>query len=522
MIDSQSGELPNILFIQADQMTRHVLGCYGHPTAITPNIDRLASEGVLFESAYCNSPLCGPSRNSMMSGRLPHKIGSYDNANELPASVPTFAHVLRHAGYSCWLSGKMHFVGPDQLHGFHGRTTTDIYPAGFDWTPDWTRGVYPNHGTSVRYLHQSGPCDASLQLDYDEETTARGLRSLRDLVRAGASADGAATPFLLCVSFSHPHDPFVVDRRFWELYEGVDIPEPVNADRDPSTLHPFDRWIQTHHEVDTYPPSADSVRNARRAYLGMTSYIDEKVGLLVSELERLGVADNTVVVFTSDHGDMQGEHRMWYKRSFREWSLGVPLIIRDPRRASAAGLRLEEPVSLVDLLPTFADIAGVGSNWPGADGLDGESLIPNMDGDKSENPRAVFAEYCGEGTIEPVRIVRRDEWKYIDVNGESPQLFNLASDPNELDDVTGMSEVSSVEEDLRCVALAEWDGDALRKKIIDDQQLRLYLDRALQSGGETTWDYEVRDDAKSIYVRRGNSTQGAKRLRRWPLVDAEE
>ncbi len=396
-----SSNSPNILFIQADQLTSLALGCYGHPTVKTPNIDRLAEEGVVFENMYCNSPLCGPSRNSMMSGRLPHRVGAYDNANELPASVPSFTHLLRRSGYEAWLSGKMHFVGPDQLHGFNDRVTTDIYPSDFEWTPDWTRGTYPNFGTSIHYLHQSGPCAWTMQLDYDEETAERGLRCMRSLVRR---LTPQKRPFFLCVSFTHPHDPFVIQEEYWNRYADDDVPPPSVPAYPLEEMTPYDRWIQIHHEADTYPPSPETVQAARHAYLGMTSYIDDKVGDFLSELEKLGIADDTVVVFSSDHGDMQGEHGMWYKRTFREWSMRVPLVARMP--GSPAGRRISSPVSLVDLFPTFTELGGAEPEWPGVERLDGKSLVPFLTGESDQWERPVYGEYCGEGTIQPMRLVR--------------------------------------------------------------------------------------------------------------------
>ena len=520
----KQNERPNILLIQADQLTSFALGCYGHPVAITPNIDSLADGGVLFRNAYCNSPLCGPSRNSMMTGRHPHVIGSYDNANELPASFPTFAHVLTNAGYACWLSGKMHFVGPDQLHGFHGRTNTDIYPSGYAWTPDWTRGAYPNHGTSVRYLHQSGPCQWNLQLDYDEETATRGLRCLRDLVR-GQTED--RDPFFLCVSFTQPHDPFVAERGYWDRYRDLDIPEPAAPAVPIESMHPFDRWIQIHHEVDAYPPSAETVCAARRAYLAMTSYIDDRVGEFVRELDRLGVSDRTVVLLTSDHGDMQGEHGMWYKRTFREWAMRVPLIVNDPRVPSAGGRRIDSPVSLVDLFPTLCDLAGASADWPGAKSLDGTSLAPWLSpggatGSTSTDDRTVFAEYCGEGTVQPMRMIRRGNWKYVDVHSEAPLLFDLEDDPGEMHSLAGKTDVEAIERQLASRVLDGWDAADLRNRIIHDQHQRLFLDAALKRGAGDIWDHQPVEDARHLYVRRGKSTQETKQENRWPFVPAEE
>ena len=143
--------------VMSDQMSFSALGTYGHPLVKSPHLDGLAARGVLFEGCYCPSPLCVPSRASMMTGRFPARMASYDNASELPASVPTFVHHLRAGGYLTAASGKLHFVGPDQLHGFEERLTPDISPSGFDWTPDWRRGTYPNYGSHARRLTASGP-----------------------------------------------------------------------------------------------------------------------------------------------------------------------------------------------------------------------------------------------------------------------------------------------------------------------------------------------------------------------------
>ncbi|HMD29602.1 MAG TPA: sulfatase-like hydrolase/transferase, partial [Steroidobacteraceae bacterium] len=158
---------PNVLVLMADQLTAGALRAYGGQVAKTPYIDALAEQSVVFESFYCNSPLCAPSRFSWLSGQLPSKIGGYDNAAEFPAQVPTFAHYLRQAGYQTALSGKMHFCGPDQLHGFEERLTTDIYPADFGWTPDWNRfDARPDWYHNMDSVTQAGPCTRTNQIDF--------------------------------------------------------------------------------------------------------------------------------------------------------------------------------------------------------------------------------------------------------------------------------------------------------------------------------------------------------------------
>src|SRR5215216_5607218 len=215
---------PNILFIVADQLSAPFLPAYGHRLVKTPHIDALASRGIVFENAYSPSPLCAPARAALMSGLLPSNSGVYDNAAEFASAIPTFAHYLRLQGYRTSLSGKMHFVGPDQLHGFEERLTTDIYPADFGWTPDWD---HPSERVDWWYHNMdsvvgAGVAEATNQLRYDDEVGHHAIRALHDVAPRD---DGR--PFLLVASFTHPHDPYVTRRHLWDRYDGVEIPMPV-------------------------------------------------------------------------------------------------------------------------------------------------------------------------------------------------------------------------------------------------------------------------------------------------------
>ena len=292
---------PNFVFIMADQMAGPALPINGHGVVKTPYIESLAQGGVTFRNAYCNNPICASSRFSMMAGQLPSRIGAYDNAAEFPAAVPTFAHYLRHLGYRTCLSGKMHFVGPDQLHGFERRVTTDIYPSDFGWTPDWTTEGYPFAPSvmSLRGVVESGLCVRSLQIDYDEEVEYFAKRKLYDFAR-----ERTDRPFFLAVSFTHPHNPFTITEEYWNRYrdDDIDMPSvphiPVE-ERDPWSQRYYYLIRQDEHEV-----TDAAIRRTRRAYYGMIFYVDDKVGELLRTLDALGMADNTVVVFTADHGDM--------------------------------------------------------------------------------------------------------------------------------------------------------------------------------------------------------------------------
>ena len=218
---------PNLLLIMADQLAPQVLPAYGHSRARTPHLDRFAEEGVVFENAYCNYPLCAPARFSMLSGRLPSRIGAFDNAVEFPASIPTFHHYLRVGGYRTCLAGKMHFIGPDQLHGYEERVNTEVYPADYLWTPDWRL----DDETWLEWYHdmsrviESGPYRRSVNVAYDDETEFEAVRWLHEHADSG---DGR--PFALTVSFISPHDPYLAPPCWWDLYRDVEIDPPRIGD----------------------------------------------------------------------------------------------------------------------------------------------------------------------------------------------------------------------------------------------------------------------------------------------------
>jgi choline-sulfatase len=318
------GSRPNILLIMADQLAAPFLPAYGHSMVQAPALDALASCGTVFESAYTNSPLCAPARFSMLSGQYNSKIGAYDNAAEFASSVPTFAHHLRGAGYQTCLAGKMHFVGADQLHGYEERLTTDIYPADFGWTPNWedAEGRFDwwfHNMDSVRF---AGVADSSNQLDYDDEVGFQAVRKLRDLARTND-----ARPWMLTASFTHPHDPYVARQQYWDRYDHDAIDMPKVGALPVDTLDPHSRRLRHVSAMDAVELTDAQIRNARHAYYANISYVDDWVGTLLATLEAGGMAENTVVIFTADHGDMLGERGLWYKMNFFEGAARVPLIV---------------------------------------------------------------------------------------------------------------------------------------------------------------------------------------------------
>ena len=485
---------PNILLIMADQLVPFLTGAYGHPVAQTPNLDRLAAQGTRFDAAYTPYPLCAPARVAFMTGRYASRLGCFDNAALFPADQPTVAHYLTNAGYETALSGKMHFIGPDQLHGFKRRLTTDVFPANIAWVPALDdAGRLAQGGHAHNYvLPNVGVRPWTKFLSYDEETQFRALEYIRERGRVAAE-----DPFFLVVSFHHPHDPFHVTRELWDLYENAPIAIPAFPENLDGTYSAMDRWVNEVHGVHEVPlRDPQNLRALRRAYYGLVTYIDRKVGELLQALHDSGQRENTVIVFTADHGDMLGEKGMVQKRCFYEWSVRVPLIIQ-LADGGRGGRRVAAPVSLLDLLPTLLDLARV----PGEARLpvDGNSLIPLLEG--SEDPdRAVFSEYHLEKVKGPAFMVRRGRYKYIYIHEYGSQLFDLQEDPGEWQNLAGQEAGGGIEASLQARILARFDPDRLATAAVESVRRRLIVKVALARNG-THWDFSPDFDATKQYVR---------------------
>ena len=501
---------PNILFILADQMAAPALPFYGNRVAQTPHMAGLAARGVVFENAYCNSPLCAPSRASLMTGLLPSRIGACDNAAAFPADVPTFAHYLRALGYSTCLSGKMHFAGPDQLHGFEERLTTDIYPADFGWTPNWEQPAarlswYHNMLSVV----QAGVAVATNQLDFDDEVAFHAVRRLYDQARAGD-----ARPFCLVASFTHPHDPYAITREYWDRYDHAAIDPPAVGPLPDEQLDPHSRRLRRVCAMDDYALTEARVRNARHAYYAMLSYVDDKVGQLLRALADTGLDENTIVVVASDHGDMLGERGLWYKMSFFEGSARVPLLVCAPGRF--APRRVSQVVSLVDLLPTLAELGGGERDSGFAGHVDGHSLVPLLHGDASAWPGLALGEYLAEGALAPILMLRRGQYKYVYSEADPDLLYDLRADPRELANLAEHPDHQEARASFRAEVLERWNPPALKREVIASQRRRRLVAQALSSGQRTPWDFQPYRAAAEQYMRGHLDLDTLERTARFP------
>ena len=491
---------PNILIFMVDQLNGTLFPDGPADWLHAPNLKKLAARSTRFGTAYTASPLCAPGRASFMSGQLPSRTRVYDNAAEFASDIPTYAHHLRRAGYQTCLSGKMHFVGPDQMHGFEERLTTDIYPADFGWTPDYRKPGeridwwYHNMGS----VTGAGVAEITNQMEYDDEVAYHATRKLYDLSRGHDDR-----PWCLTVSFTHPHDPYVARKKYWDLYADCDHLLPAvgpipYAEQDAHSQRILDANDHKNFDITEY-----QIKRARRAYFANISYLDDKVGELLQTLE--DTRQEATILFVSDHGDMLGEFGLWYKMSFREWSCRIPMIVHNPQRFAPS--KISQPVAQVDVLPTLMDLAlestGIAKPEP-LDPLSGRSLVPLCDGNTADDPNECVSEFLAEGTGAPMLMIRRAEFKYIHCMTDPDQLFDLSNDPNELVNLAGDhadERQQALLVGFREEATKYWDAESLCEDVIKSQIRRRELHAALCIGKKAHWDYNPPSDASEQYTR---------------------
>jgi len=481
----------NVLFVMSDSLSPHYMGAYGDASGSTPNLDRVAQRGVLFERAYCNSPLCAPSRASMMAGRYASELGSLDNANPFSEEWPTLAHVFKRAGYETTLVGKMHFAGYDQWHGFdrHLANETDysrgynprVYALAYDWdqpsapNPNGTDWMGPSY---VKDKHWD-----SYTAHYDWDVTIH-----REAVDYLSKQKPGGAPFFCCVSYHHPHNPFYMPEKMKKAFEEAELPLPEIPDDMRERYGVMEKWLfDFHHQGGRYDQIKDkeNLRWLFETYYAMVRDMDTHAGELLDLLKANGLLENTIVVFTSDHGDMLGHRGMIQKRCFYERAARVPLLVSFPGHY-AEGKRIQTPVSLVDLTPTFAGMAGV----PSPEGVPGQNLMPSILTVNEPEDRGVFCEYHGEGVHAPCFMVvggigepqgAAGRHKYIYVHGHEERLYDLANDPEELCDLSEDKAHFSIKEKFKAKLLQQFDPGQITANARQSQKNRNYIFKACQA-----------------------------------------
>lgn len=496
---------PNILIFMVDQLNGTLFPDGPAEWLHAPNLKKLAAQSVRFQNSYTASPLCAPGRASFMSGQLPQNTRVYDNAAEFSSDIPTYAHHLRRAGYQTCLSGKMHFVGPDQMHGFEERLTTNIYPADFGWTPDYRKPGeridwwYHNMGS----VTGAGVAEISNQMEYDDEVAYHATRKVYDLARGNDDR-----PWCLTVSFTHPHDPYVTRQKYWDLYEDCEhllpeVPAMEYEDHDPHSQRIFDA-----NDWRSFDIIEEDIKKSRRAYFSNISYLDDKIGEVMEALE--ATSQEAVIVFVSDHGDMLGERGLWFKMCFYEGSARVPMMIKLP---DIAPRLVKEAVSNIDVTPTLWDIAGVCMDevmpW-----TQGESLLPYAKG--TIRTSVVAMEYAAEASYAPLVSLRKGPWKYNRCLLDPEQLFDLETDPHELNNLAQSADHKDVLLEFQKLADERWDLELYDQSVRHSQARRWIVYEALRNGNYYPWDYQPLQKASERYMRNHMDLNEVEDRQRYP------
>lgn len=453
-----TSRLPNLLYIHTDQHAQRVLDCYGDRHLRDTHLSGLARRGIVFDNVYCDSPICVPSRMSMLTARRPHENRVWTNEQQLASGIPTLAHSLGAAGYLPVLIGRMHAMGPDQLHGYTQRYVGDHCPNQLGG-PAIDRG--PLEGTA-------GPDRVSLQLSgsgqnayqvHDADVIREAVSFLRGACKE-LQTGRRQQPFNLSIGLMLPHPPYVARREDFDRFaDSMDMPRKNTAFSE--ELHPFFQWWRTHTGIETVPEA--EILRSRAAYWGMVYRIDQWMGQLFRILDEFEQTENTLIIYTSDHGDMLGEHGLWWKHTFYEESVKVPLIMSWPKRLPQ-GVRCPRVMSGVDVTATMLDLMGA----PALPNSSGRSLVHALLNPKQNTwDDVAFSEYCShmfapEGGCYQ-RMIRRGPWKLIYYHGQPCQLFHLDQDPEELQDRAQDPACAGIVDELTTEVLAGWAPEAIAR-----------------------------------------------------------
>jgi choline-sulfatase len=449
---------PNVILICSDQHNASMGGWRQHPLVKTPNLDRLASNGSYFTNAYCNSPICTPSRMSFVSGRYAHEINSWTIGMPLGSDIQTWPGHLNDSGISTTMLGKMDYCGEDQGGQFtdhrilRRRKAFDQIPLESPLAsrlPDFIRWktveqmINKTQTRSEEIISDGVYGEAHYEFgnyDHDRIVTNWALDWLRQ-----KGEKPTKRPWLLYVGLLYPHPPFTVPKRFFDQYPLEDIDLPIDAHFPNPSLHPALRRFQKTQAAGKINPH--DLKRTMAAYYGMITCLDEMIGEILNELNHQKLAEDTYIIYFSDHGESLGTHGLFFKKTAFEESVKVPLIISGPDLPK--NNKVDDLVSLVDLYPTLLDLFSIQNKGE----LKGMSWLKLLEGPQ-QNRETIFSEYHGPCFTNDWYMLRDPQYKYIHYDGGEPSLFDLEKDPNELMDLGSIPNYQSQTKDynkkLRC------------------------------------------------------------------------
>ena len=464
-------DTPNVLFVLSDE---HGYRYFGHRDAAaggepvqTPTLDGLVNESTTFEHAYAGVPLCAPSRLCLLTGRHAQNAGAWDNDSHLRSELETLPASLSAAGYRTALIGKMHLGGDNQYAGFDDRPYGDL-TGGTGHQPDPITPPHAERGMELRSrTADAGVTEIPESLHQEQNLVREAVSYIRE--REHRDPD---QPWFVCASFSRPHFPLTAPARFLDRYWPDGVTEPAIERSGDTADHPFTEAITAGFRTDEIDPEEEQL--ARAAYFACVDYFDEILGDFLGMLERDGLLENTIVVYTSDHGEMAGEHGIWWKHTWHESAVRVPLAIQLPahRDGDRPAMELTTPVSLVDLYSTLCGLVDA----PTPDALDGADLSEAIESGREPDRPPVFIDNLiprwGDGT--EFRIVRDGSYKYVRFRGLSDLCFDIDVDPAEHDDlVRDTGEHAAAVERLEAIAENSLDFDAAEERRVVDERDRL-------------------------------------------------
>ena len=423
---------PNILFLMTDQHSMRVLGSYGNQIIKTPNLDKLANEGVVFKSNYSQNPICLPSRASLITGKMPSSLGIFGNDGILSEKT-TMATVFKAQGYEVAWLGKEHWGATNAEVGF-GNLNAEAHEA-FKEKYRPLNNLRKNIG---RLPQNASAYKLSENEDYEALVTDHAIKFLEN---------NTTKTFFLGVSFKKPHFPFMCHQKYFDLYKDiVDLPE-VTPDMIEALSINEKKTIEKY-KLDEM--SSAEIKHARAMYYGMVTYIDEQFGRVLEKLNELGLRENTIIVYTSDHGEMAGEHGLWYKNSFLEASVAAPLIFSYPKTLPV-NKKINASSMLLDIFPTLCDLSDIGQ----PNDLEGKSLLPLMNGieNADNSDRVAYSEMYRSSTG---IMVRKGKWKYIRYNSEKEYLYDIDTDPREINNLINSTQHQVIIRELSTLASAKF------------------------------------------------------------------